>query len=548
MIFAGAPTVFKQDPLRLIRVFHYMQQRDVDLSPELRSQIRQNLKLVDRSFRCSEQVRDVFLTILQHKGQVARVLRRMHEVEFIDKYIPEFGRLTCLVQHEFFHRYTADEHTLQVIENLDRIIDATEPPHASYKKIFQHIEHSHVLYLALLLHDVGKSANVEHHAEASLEMARRVAQRLHLGADETSQLLFLVRDHLKLSMLSQRRDLDDQSTIDAAAYIVKDEVNLDALMLLTFADAAGTSIKTWTEWKEALLWELYRRTKRTLSGAERVRDILSRRIEQLYGEVSAELKDQLPLEEIYSHFELMPASYYINTSAAEITRHLMVIHRFLTRQLEVEEAEDALVPVVDWQSFPAQRYSQVFICTWDRLGLFSKICGSFASAELNILRANIYTRSDHVVLDMFDVCDKNLAAVTDQRAIQTAEGMLERMLSDRENIEFADVLKRLRAIRGPAPGIREVHIPTLISFDNETSKGRTIIEIQTEDRLGLLYAITHTLSELGQDISFAKISTEKGAAIDTFYVQDQLGNKITDPARLSLIRSKLESAINLLAI
>ena len=547
VISAGAPTVFKQDPLRLIRVFHYVQQRDVEMSPDLRSQIRQNLKLVDRSFRCSEQARDVFLAILQHKGQVARILRRMHEVEFLGKYIPEFGRLTCLVQHEFFHRYTADEHTIQVIENLDRIIDATEPPHASYKKIFQHLEHPHVLYLALLLHDVGKAANVEHHAEASLEMARRVAQRLRLDADEDSQLLFLVRDHLKLSMLSQRRDLDDQSTIDAAAHIAKDEVNLNALMLLTFADAAGTSIKTWTEWKEALLWELYRRTKQTLSGAERVRDILSRRIEQLYGEVSAELKDKLPLEEIYSHFELMPASYYINTSAAEITRHLMVIHRFLTRQLEVEEAEDALVPVVDWQSFPAQSYSQVSICTWDRLGLFSKICGSFASAELNILRANIYTRSDHVVLDMFDVCDKTLAAVTDQRAIQTAEGMLERMLSDREHIQFADMLNRLRAIRGPVPAIREVHIPTLISFDNETSKGRTIIEIQTEDRLGLLYTITHTLSELGLDISVAKISTEKGAAIDTFYVQDQLGNKVTDPTRLSGIRAKLETAINLLA-
>jgi [protein-PII] uridylyltransferase len=547
MISAGAPTIFKQDPLRLIRVFHYVQQRDVELSPELRSQIRQNLKLVDRSFRCSEQARDVFLGIMQHKGQVARILRRMHEVEFLGKYIPEFGRLTCLVQHEFFHRYTADEHTLQVIENLDRIIDATEPPHASYKKIFQHVERPHILYLALLLHDVGKAANVERHAEASLENARRVAQRLRLDADETTQLLFLVRDHLKLSMLSQRRDIDDQSTIDAAARVAKNEANLDMLMLLTFADAAGTSIKTWTEWKEALLWELYRRTKQTLSGAERVRDILSRRIEQLYGEVSAELKDKLPLEEIYSHFELMPASYYINTNAAEIKRHLMVIHRFLTRQLEVEEAGAALVPVVDWQSFPAQSYSQVSICTWDRLGLFSKICGSFASAELNILRANVYTRGDHVVLDMFDVCDKNLAAVTDQRAIQTAEGMLERMLSDRENIEFADVLKRLRAIRGPVPGIREVHIPTVISFDNEISKGRTIVEIQTEDRLGLLYTITHTLSELGLDISFAKVSTEKGAAIDTFYVQDQLGNKITDPDRLSAIRAKLESAIDLLA-
>jgi len=138
-------------------------------------------------------------------------------------------------------------------------------------------------------------------------------------------------------------------------------------------------------------------------------------------------------------------------------------------------------------------------------------------------------------------------AVSDQRAIRTAEGMLERMLSNRENIEFPEVLKRLRAIRGETPRIREVRIPTVIDIDNEISKGRTIVEVQTEDRLGLLFTITHTLSELNLDISFAKISTEKGAAIDVFYVQDQLGKKITDEARLDVIRAKLEAAINLLA-
>jgi [protein-PII] uridylyltransferase len=121
------------------------------------------------------------------------------------------------------------------------------------------------------------------------------------------------------------------------------------------------------------------------------------------------------------------------------------------------------------------------------------------------------------------------------------------MLSNRANVELHEVLKRLRTIRGETPKIREVRIPTVINFDNDISKGRTIIEIQTEDRLGLLYAITHTLSELGLDISFAKASTEKGAAIDTFYVQDQLGNKITDSPRLAAIRSKLETAIHLLA-
>jgi [protein-PII] uridylyltransferase len=540
---AAHPNIFREDPQRLIRVFLHAQQRSADLSPELEPLIRKNLKLVTRGFQCAPETRDTFLAILQHKGQVARILRLMHEVEFLGKLLPEFGRLTCLVQHEFFHRYTADEHTLQVVEHLDRVLDATDPPHASYKRIFQQFEHPYVLYLAILLHDVGKAANVKLHSEASHEMAHKVADRLKLSPDEKAMLLFLVRDHLKLSLLSQRRDIDDQSTVDAAVRVVRNEVWLDALMLLTFADAAGTSIKTWSEWKQALLWELYQRTKQALAGTERAKNILSRRIEQLYKEVSVRLKDRLPLEEIYSHFELMPASYYINTSAEESERHLQLIHRFLARQMDVEKPQDALIPVVDWQPFPAQGYSRVSICTWDRLGLFSKIAGAFAAADLNILSANIYTRGDHVVLDTFGVCDRQLAAVSDPKQIETAEKMLERTLTNQEDIDFRQVLAKFRATRAETPAIRVVTIPTRIEFDNDTSRTRTIIEIQTEDRVGLLYAITHALTELGLDISFAKISTEKGAAIDTFYVQDQLGRQVTDPDRLAQVQARLESAI-----
>lgn len=546
-IHAAAPDIFKTDPLRLLRVFRHMQQRQADLSPELRNMIRRNLRYVDRAFQYSPAARDSFLAILQHKGQVARILRRMHETEVLGKYLPEFGKLTCLVQHEFFHRYTADEHTLQVIEHLDRVIDATRPPHENYRKLFQQIEHPHILYLAILFHDVGKAANADRHAEVSVELARKAAARLKLTADETATLTFLVRDHLKLSMLSQRRDIDDQATIDAAARIVKNEVNLDLLHLLTFADAAGTSIKTWSDWKEALLWGLYHRTKQALAGPERAKNILSRRIEQLYKEVSAKLKNELPLEEIYSHCELMPASYYINTSAEQIVEHLRLIHQFLARQFDVEHPADALVPVVAWQAHPAHGYSQVAIASWDRLGLFSKICGAFAFAGLNILRAQIYTRGDHVVLDIFDVADRELNAVTDPKTIQTAEQMLQRTLTYQEVIHFADLLARIRRERPETPRIREATIPTEIQFDNDISQSRTVIEIQTEDRLGLLYMLTQTMSDLNLDISFAKISTEKGAAIDSFYVQDQHGHKITAPDRLDLIRAKIHSAIDRLA-
>jgi [protein-PII] uridylyltransferase len=546
-IEATGPGIFREDAGRLLRVFWYAQQRGAELSPDLRALLRKNLHLVNRRFQCAPETRDTFIAILERKGQVARVLRQMHEVEFLGKLLPEFGRLTCLVQHEFFHRYTADEHTLQVVEHLDRILDATEMPHAAYRKLFQQLEQPHVLYLAVLLHDVGKAANVKLHAEASNEMAKRVAQRLKLTADETARLLFLVRDHLKLSLLSQRRDIDDHATIDAAVRIVKYGAYLDNLMLLTFADAAGTSIKTWSEWKQALLWELYHRTRQAIEGGERAKNILSKRIEQLYREVSVRLKDQLPLEEIYSHFELMPASYYINTSAADAQRHLLLIHRFLMRQMEVEAAEDALVPVLDWQSFPAQAYSRVTICTWDRLGLFSKIAGAFAAAELNVLSAHIYTRGDHVVLDQFGVCDRDLQPVSDQKKIQAAEEMLRRTLTNQEPIDFRQVLEKIRARRGEQPRIREVRIPTVIDFDNEISSSRTVVEVQTEDQIGLLYTLTNTLSELGLDISFAKIFTEKGAAIDSFYVQDERGQKLADAAALARVKERLEAAIEWLA-
>jgi [protein-PII] uridylyltransferase len=148
---------------------------------------------------------------------------------------------------------------------------------------------------------------------------------------------------------------------------------------------------------------------------------------------------------------------------------------------------------------------------------------------------------------MFDVCDKHLEAVTDEPTIKAAETMLQRNLTNRETIQFPGLLARMRAARRDQPQIGEVHIPTVIEFDNEISKSRTVIEIQTENRLGLLYTITQTLADLGLDISFAKISTEKGAAVDSFYVQDQQGRRIIETDRLESIKTTFESAIALLA-
>ena len=192
----------------------------------------------------------------------------MHEVDFLGRYIPEFGQLTCLVQHEFFHRYTADEHTLVAIEKLDSLIDTSEPKLQEYKVLFQRLEDPAVLYLALLLHDTGKASNARHHAEASALYAQKVAARLQLSPERRKALIFLVDHHITLSSIAQSRNLDDLATIAEFAGLVKNQSNLNALMLLTLADGQATGDQNWSDWKESLVWQLHRHTSLYLADGE----------------------------------------------------------------------------------------------------------------------------------------------------------------------------------------------------------------------------------------------------------------------------------------
>ena len=212
-IHAASNRVFRDQPRRLMRVFLYAQQRGLRLHPDLAQLIRNQLSLVDRAFLSDEHVRETFLAILDQRGSVAPILRAMHEVDLLGKYLPEFGKLTCLVQHEFYHQYTADEHTLMCLEQLDRIWEAKEPPYSTYTPLFQKLERPFILYLALLLHDVGKADAHGHHSEASCDLAMRVAKRLKLDSAATETLRLVIEHHLLMASVSQRRDLDDPAVI-----------------------------------------------------------------------------------------------------------------------------------------------------------------------------------------------------------------------------------------------------------------------------------------------------------------------------------------------
>ena len=541
-IRAASNRIFRDSPRRLMRVFLHAQQRHLTLNPDLAQLIRNQLPLVNREFLNDEHVRETFLTILERRGEVAHILRAMHEVNLLGKYIPEFGKLTCLVQHEFYHQYSADEHTLVCLEQLDKIWEAKDDPFKSYAPMLQSLERPGILYLALLLHDVGKAG--EHargqHASAGAKLALRAARRLDLDDGAVATLQFLVENHLLMANLSQRRDLDDPAEIRQFARQVGTPEKLNLLTLLTFADAQGTSDKLWSGFKDSLLWQLNNRALTLLTGGTEFRRATQKARDELCGQVRAQASRPVSDEELAAHFNQLPARYFEIHTAPQILDDLELVHLFLHRL--VLEGQRALAPVTAWIDEPDRGYSFVKICTWDRAGLFNKIAGSLSAAGINILGAQIFTRADGIALDTFFVNDSRTGNLATREQREKFDGLLEKVLTGAE-VDLRALILRQVSARPVYSAYLGERLGTQIHFDNDASAERTVIEIETEDRLGLLYIISQTLAELGLDISAARIATERGAAIDSFYVSDAAGVKGIRPERREHIANRLRLAI-----
>jgi [protein-PII] uridylyltransferase len=541
-VCAASNRIFRDSPRRLMRVFLHAQQRRLTLHPDLAQLIRNQLSLVDRDFLGDEHVRETFLTILERRGEVAHILRTMHEVNLLGKYIPEFGRLTCLVQHEFYHQYAADEHTLVCLEQLDKIWEAQDPPYKFYAPIFQGLERPGLLYLALLLHDVGKAAPHAQgkHAEVGAALAMRAARRLELEPIAADTLQFLVENHLILASISQRRDLDDPTVIRSFARQVGTPERLNLLALLTFADAQGTSDKLWSGFKDSLLWQLHSHTMTILSGGTEFLRASETALNELRQEVLRLVPKRISEEEVDAHFRLLPQRYFDIHTAGQIHDDLELTHRFLHRL--ILEDQRALAPVTAWVDEPDRGYSLVKICTWDRAGLFGKIAGSLSASGLNILGAQIFTRADGIALDAFFVNDGRTGTLPSREQREKFSELLEKVLIG-EDVDLGKLIEHQSGARPLYAAYFGERIHTQIRFDNDASEDRTLIELETEDRLGLLYTISRTFAELQLDISAARIVTERGAALDSFYVREIVGGKIHLPGRLAKVEQALRTAI-----
>ncbi|MFM2167126.1 MAG: [protein-PII] uridylyltransferase [Verrucomicrobiota bacterium] len=538
-IYAEEKSVFKEDPERLMRLFLHTQQRHLRLSPDLFQLVQDNFRLVDQSFRYAKVNRETFEVILSQKGDVARVLRQMHRVGFLGKWMPEFGALTNLVQHEFFHLYTADEHTLRTIDKLDELSDPTLLGVKLYQQLFHDLQQPVILYLALLLHDAGRAANKKTHSDESTTLAAAVCRRLQIKGERRRLLLFLVDNHLLMYRTATQKSLEDPAVIEEFAGIVRTKENLDTLLVMTYADSKGTSDKSWTGYKEAAIRQLYYNTLRFMNAPADFMRSLHAPLDELRAAVLKKLGADFEAE-VDAHFQHMPASYFNFREAGSVIEHVLQFREFFTRLVSEEKGEAGLLPVMRWEDHPEQGYSDLTVVCWDRHLLLARVAGALAAQSINILSADFFRRGDNLVLDILRVCTTNFTAVSAKAARQRIEASVKAAFLDRD-FNFSREIAEKRATASPLDAI-SAELPQRVYLNNHLSPDENVLELQVLDRLGLLHDVFMAVGRLGLGVTHARINTEKGAAIDTIYVQDEQGHKLTDKEKLDELAKAVSQA------
>jgi [protein-PII] uridylyltransferase len=523
-------SVIVKDPIRLMRIFEYAQKQGVAIALATKGLIRENLDLVNDEFRSSGEANASFFNILQSEKGVAQTLQQMHHLGFLNRFLPEFERIYCKVQHDVYHIYTVDTHTLFAIDEIARLWRGehrdTLPLLTS---LALEVDKRWLLLLAVLLHDVGKGSGGGH-AEIGADLSRTIASRMGLSAEDGDLLQFLVRNHLLLAHIAQRRDLHDERMIIQFARQMEKSENLKMLYLLTYADIKAVGPEVWTDWKGLLLQELYEKAFQVLERGDFKLEASGDRVGRVKRAIFDLLCDDYQAGLIKDELQSLTTRHLLSCTPEVIADHVRTLLSLTDNQLVLKVSHETDCG-----------YTNYTVCTYDVPGLFSMITGVMAANGMNILGAQIHTNSNEKVLDILQINSPQGFVLTDPGRWARLEGDLRRVLAGDVQVS-ALVAKRHR------PSIlaekAKPTVPARVEVDNEVSSDYTVIDIYAHDQVGLLYAITSTLTRLGLYIGVSKISTKVDQVADVFYVKDIFGQKLTDPAKLTEISRELHAAID----
>jgi len=515
---------FLADKLNLLRIYEEALRTGMLLHPDAMRVIKSNLALIDDDMRRNPEAQRIFLDLMLKHGNPERALRRMNELGVLSAFIPEFEVIVAMMQFNMYHSYTVDEHTIQCVANLAMIEKGElveELPVVS--SILKKGVNRKVLYVAMLLHDIGKG-RPEDHSILGAKIVRKVAPRLGLKQDEVDTVEWLVRYHLLMSDMAQKRDIADPRTVRDFAKAVQTVKRLDLLCVLTVCDIRGVGPNTWNNWKAVLIRALYRQTERALeTGLEDLnRENRGTAAKKTLREALADWPRKDLQVETARHYP----PYW---QGLHVTAHVT----FATMLRDIGD-DDIRVDLHPDEDRDATRASFVMA---DHPGIFARLAGALALVGANVVDARSYTTKDGNVTDAFWVQDADgnpYRASKLPRLRQMIEKILRGDVITREAMKTRDkVKKREKAFR----------VPTSITFDNDGSEIYTIIEVDTRDRPGLLYDLARTLAASNVYIANAVIATYGEQVVDTFYVKDMFGLKYYSESKQRSLEKRLREAI-----
>ncbi len=513
-VYLRRAEALESDPEMTLRLFEFIGRHGLPLS----SQAERRLRTLAETLGPRLISRRPWLRLadILKQPRAYEALTAMHETGVLFALLPEIEAIDCLVVRDFYHRYTVDEHSFLAIRILKRLADATDETSTRFAEVFAEVRQPELLFLALLIHDIGKSVDLPRHIARSVEAGERIMERLELADADRETVRFLVEQHLTMANFVNKRDLGDPETLEEFVEIVGTIPRLRALTLMTYADASAVHPGSLTTWRKKVLWQFYMSAYNRLTGAA-----ADRRIHVDPAKLEGLLASADPAEKTsFGRFlEGFPERYLRTHTPAEIKAHFELSKKLETKAAGVSvEQRDALYDVT--------------VVAWDKPALFASLCGVMASAGLSIERAEAFSNAEGLVLDSFRVSVSETRGGTDldETEIRQLRRTLRRVIQGKEEVsELLARRKTLFAPRGRTP------IATEVSFDNNASSRATIFHVISEDRSGLLFDLASRFSQHDYDIEVVLIETQGRKAIDVFYVVGA-GAKLTDQQGDSLLK------------
>ncbi len=528
-IEAVRSNVFKRTPFAMLEIFVLMAQH-----PEIKGVradtirlLREHRHLIDDEFRNDIRNTSLFIELFKCEIGIHRNLRRMNRYGILGRYLPEFGLIVGQMQHDLFHIYTVDAHTLNLIKHLRKLqyTPVSEKfPLAS--KLMGRLPKPELIYLAGLYHDIGKGRQGDH-SEIGAVDAQAFCSRHQLPAWDSRLIVWLVQNHLVMSTTAQRKDLSDPQVIHDFAQLVGDLVHLDYLYVLTVADINATNPSLWNSWRASLLRQLYTETKRALRRGlenplereEQIRQTQSAALDILVREGT----DPDDVEQLWSQ---LGDDYFLRHTAADVAWHSDAI-------LQQPADGGPLVLIKETTQREFEGGTQIFIYAPDQHDFFAVTVAAMSQLNLNIHDARIITSSSQFTLDTYIVLDNDGGSIGDnpQRVKQIRDGLTEAL---RNPEDYPTIIQR----RVPRQ-LKRFNFPPQVTILNDAQRPVTILEITAPDRPGLLARLGRIFLEFDLSLQNAKIATLGERVEDVFFITDADNQPLSDPQ----LCSRLQEAI-----